>query len=279
MKIPNPLIYTVAEVLGAHYYSHTKLETLFGEHGFPGEPPEGNCVKKCQTWMKRANEECEEHALAMLSDVMAEFMNLDHSEGSDTKPGFDRITQALAKAGLEYDFDGIIPVTPRLQCTPCAAPTNDVQAIPIAMSATTNGNRRFRVALSFPGEQRNYVGEVAAVLEVSHGRDRILYDRFHEAEFARPDLDVYLPNLYRSDSDLICIFLCSDYAQKRFCNLEWRFIRQLIATEDQARIMFLSFDAIAAIPEIGILNGDGYVPIGGRSASEIASLINKRLSL
>lgn len=49
----------------------------------------------------------------------------------------------------------------------------------------------------------------------------MLYDRYHEAEFARPDLDVYLPNLYATESELIVIFLCPDYAKKRWCKLEW----------------------------------------------------------
>jgi hypothetical protein len=139
--------------------------------------------------------------------------------------------------------------------------------------------RRFRVALSFPGERRSFVAQIAANLATAYGRTRVLYDQFHEAEFTQPDLDVYLPNLYRTNSDLICIFLCADYAKKRFCNLEWRFIRQLIASEEQGRIMFLSFDPIAAIPEIGILSGDGYVSIGSRTAEQIAALINERLAL
>jgi hypothetical protein len=34
--IPNPVIAVVAEVLGEHYYSHSKLNTLFMEAGAPG---------------------------------------------------------------------------------------------------------------------------------------------------------------------------------------------------------------------------------------------------
>ena len=214
----------------------------------------------------------------------------------------DIAAEQLAKEGASYDdprwtwcsvvpqhyiecplYSGLSHGSPN-QITPGMENIQGTQARPMHTAPTptaTNSvpHRRFRVALSFPGEQRSYIEKVAALLECVHGRDKILYDRFHEAEFARPDLDVYLPNLYRTSSDLICIFLCSDYSRKRFCNLEWRFIRQLIATEDHARIMFLSFDAIAAIPEIGILNGDGYVSIGTRSAIEISMLIDQRLAL
>jgi len=100
----------------------------------------------------------------------------------------------------------------------------------------------------------------------------------HKADFARPDLDVYLPNLYRTESDLIVLFLCDDYAKKRWCKLEWRFIRQLIATADEGRIMFLSFDNIGAVPEIGILNGDGYLSIAKHSPNEITEFILMRLA-
>jgi len=44
---------------------------------------------------------------------------------------------------------------------------------------------------------------VAGHLTAAFGRDRVLYDKFHEAEFARVGLDVDLPNLYRTQSELI----------------------------------------------------------------------------
>src|SRR2546425_4204093 len=138
-------------------------------------------------------------------------------------------------------------------------------------------NRRFTVALSYPGERREFVSLVAACLSERLGQSKVLYDKYHEAEFAQPDLDVYLPTLYRTASDLIVIFLCDEYALKRWCKLEWRSIRQLLDTAEKSRIMFLSFDEVGAIPEIGILSGDGYAFIGQRSPEEIAGLIFQRL--
>ena len=137
--------------------------------------------------------------------------------------------------------------------------------------------KRFEIALSFPGERRAFVEQIALYLADRFGCERVLYDGYHEAEFARPELDIYLPKLYSEDSELIVIFLCADYARKRWCKLEWRFIRQLIATTEEWRIMFVSFDNIGAVPEIGILSGDGYVEIGSRTSEEIAELVLKRL--
>jgi tetratricopeptide (TPR) repeat protein len=145
------------------------------------------------------------------------------------------------------------------------------------MMGSSNANpRRFAVALSFPGEYRDFISKVADSLAHKLGKERILYDKYHEAEFARPNLDVHLPNLYSTESELIAIFLCNEYKKKRWCNLEWRSIRQLIATADEDRIMFLSFDNVGAIPEIGIYDGDGYVSIGARSPDQIADLILQR---
>ena len=43
-----------------------------------------------------------------------------------------------------------------------------------------------------------------------------------------------------------------------------------------SRIMFLSFDSIGAVPELGIFDGDGYVSIGNRGADAVTNLILQR---
>jgi len=105
-------------------------------------------------------------------------------------------------------------------------------------SATT---RRFSVALSFPGEYRKFMRQVASFLADAFSQERVLYDHYHDAEFSRSDLHIYLPTLYGKESELIVIFLCADYASKPWCKLEWRHISQLISSADAKRIMFFSF--------------------------------------
>ena len=107
------------------------------------------------------------------------------------------------------------------------------------MSRDSAATKRFRVALSFPGEYDDRVRAIAERLAVRFGQNRVLYDKFYDAEFARPDLDVYLPDLYRTQSDLIVVFLCPEYAKKRWCRLELRAVRQLIGSTDSSRIMYL----------------------------------------
>lgn len=137
--------------------------------------------------------------------------------------------------------------------------------------------RRFKVALSFPGEQRTFVERVANDLASVMSRQRVLYDKYHEIEFARLDLDVYLPRLYREDAELIVVFLCPEYKAKRWCGLEWRHIRQNIGGPEASRVMFLSFGDPGDLSELGILKGDGYLNITRRTPQEVAENIRERL--
>lgn len=136
--------------------------------------------------------------------------------------------------------------------------------------------KRFKIALSFPGEHRIFVEQVAARLADQIGHDRVLYDRYYEAEFARPDLDTYLQRLYHDESELIAVFLCADYERKEWCGLEWRAIRDLIKKRQASTVMPLRFDN-TEIP--GLFSTDGYVWIDSRSPQEIADLILQRIGI
>src|ERR1035437_4460180 len=133
--------------------------------------------------------------------------------------------------------------------------------------------KRFRVALSFPGEHRDRVERIADALAAKLGREKVLYEKWHAAEFARPNLSVYLPDLYRRESDLIVIFLCNEY-EKEWCGLEWRACLDLIKRKEYGRLMLLRFDD-AEIP--GLYSIDGYLDIRYVADGEVAASILKRL--
>jgi hypothetical protein len=130
--------------------------------------------------------------------------------------------------------------------------------------------KRFRVALSFPGEHRSRVEKIAEALAAHLGRDKVLYDKWYAAEFARPNLDIYLPKLYHDESDLIAVFLCQEYNEKEWCGLEWRACRDLLKRKQDARLMFLRLDD-ADIP--GLYSIDGYLDIRRMSDAEVADAI------
>jgi hypothetical protein len=142
------------------------------------------------------------------------------------------------------------------------------------MSDSRQGKRRFRVALSYPGEHRPRVENIATILAARLGRDQILYDKWHAAEFARPNLDTYLSKLYHDHSDLIGIFLCQAFNEKEWCGLEWRACRDLLKRKQDDRLMFFRLDD-ADIP--GLYSIDGYLDIRRMSDAEVAAAILQRL--
>lgn len=140
-----------------------------------------------------------------------------------------------------------------------------------------NSKRRFKVALSFPGERRGVVEQVANFLAERFGRDQVLYDKYHEAEFAVTNLDTLLQRLYHDESDLIAAFLCADYEKKEWCGLEWRACRDLINRRHESAVMLFRFDDTKID---GLFpTTDGYIWIGNRSAAAMGDLILKRLEI
>ena len=112
MKIPNSVIYVVGDVLGSWYYSHTKLNTLFGGAGFPGAPPAGNCIQKSQEWLRHANDASDVDPLKLLGCVLVDYMNLDRHDDPRWQDGFRRVSEVLAKNDYAFELNGNIAFIP-----------------------------------------------------------------------------------------------------------------------------------------------------------------------
>lgn len=130
------------------------------------------------------------------------------------------------------------------------------------------------MALSFPGEKRAFIRQVADLLAKEIGQEQVLYDDYLTAELTRPNLDEYLGKLYHEDSELLVPFFCADYEKKEWCGIEWRQMRDILKRKQDDRILPFRFDDA---PIAGVLSIDGYVKIGNRPPSEMAKLILKRI--
>jgi hypothetical protein len=60
------------------------------------------------------------------------------------------------------------------------------------MDSTDKKMRRFAVALSFPGEHRRFVRNVALKLAEELRRERVFFDEWYEAEIRGSDADLKL---------------------------------------------------------------------------------------
>lgn len=130
--------------------------------------------------------------------------------------------------------------------------------------------------MSFPGEHRKRIEKIAKALAAKLGKEKVLYDKWHEAEFARPNLDTYLQKLYHEQSQLLVFFLCKAYSEKEWCGLEWRVGRDLLKHGEDDRLMFLRVDQADVS---GIYSIDGYSDISKKTDSQVVNLILERLDL
>lgn len=143
------------------------------------------------------------------------------------------------------------------------------------MSSETN-LKRFRIAFSFAGEKRDFVEATAKILAQRFGEERILYDKFHEAEFARFNLGIYLPKLYGEQSELIVPVLCDNYDQKRWTGWEWGHIYGLLTNVDGHRVMPSRFEYANAD---GLSPTAGFIELDNKTPQQFATRILERLAI
>lgn len=138
--------------------------------------------------------------------------------------------------------------------------------------------KRFRVAMSFPGSRRPFVKEVVDLLVPALKQQHILYDHFNKTEFGRRDLDIYLPQLYRSESELVVVFASKDYAERDWCGLEWAQMRSVLKDihSNPWALLVAKFEDVE-LP--GFPDVHGYVSIAAMTAREVADMIIERLMM
>jgi hypothetical protein len=134
---------------------------------------------------------------------------------------------------------------------------------------------RFLISISFAGEIRPFIHDVATRLAELIGQEKVLYDRFHEAEFSRARLNRYLPRLYHDETELAVAVFSSAYPEREWCGLEWDALFDLIAQKKDAKVMLSRFNH--AQPEG--LYGAGFCELDDRSVDDCVRLILERLAL
>lgn len=136
-------------------------------------------------------------------------------------------------------------------------------------------DKRFRIAFSFAGEKRDFVSQVAAILAKQFGEDKILYDKYHEAEFARYDLGIYLTKLYRDESDLVVAVICPNYDEKLWTGWEWVAIYAQLSKKTGAKVMLCRFE-YADVD--GLYDAAAFVELDHKTPEQAANLILERLA-
>jgi hypothetical protein len=111
VRLSRALCAVVGEVLPG---SHPTLDALFINSGAPGEPPALAHHSKWKEWLFRAGQDPAVDSLAVLGNVLEEFMDLAPKEGTpeydEWKAKRERVERALEENGLRYyRFGRVLP--------------------------------------------------------------------------------------------------------------------------------------------------------------------------
>ncbi len=130
----------------------------------------------------------------------------------------------------------------------------------------------FDIALSFAGEDRQYVDNVANILK-SKGVS-VFYDKFEEANLWGKNLYDYLSDIYQNKARYTIMFVSKHYNKKLWTNHERQAMQSRAFQENQEYILPARFDE-TEIP--GLLPTIGYIPLTDKAPNDFAEIIFKKL--
>lgn len=130
----------------------------------------------------------------------------------------------------------------------------------------------YDVCLSFAGEQRKYVEEVAREL-VAHGV-RVFFDDYEKAELWGKDLYSHLDEIYQHLCRYCILFASREYADKVWTNHERRGAQARALQEKQEYILPARFDDT---PIPGLPDTVHYIDLRQTSPSKLSALVVQKL--
>ncbi len=130
----------------------------------------------------------------------------------------------------------------------------------------------FDVALSFAGEEREYVEQVARILE--DAGVRVFYDSYYEAEMWGKNLLGHFDEVYRKQARFCVMFISASYKRKLWTNHERESAQAKAFQQHQEYILPVRFDD-TEIP--GVLPTVKYIDARVTTPSELAALILEKL--
>lgn len=157
-----------------------------------------------------------------------------------------------------------------IRSTSTVTPTAQPQKAPARSKQPPD--ERYDVALSFAGEDRAYVEEVAAALKARGVK--VFYDAYEKANMWGKNLVEHLADVYQKRSRFVVMFISKHYVEKAWPTHERRHAqaRALVAKEEY--ILPARFDD-TEVP--GMTTTVGYVDLRGLPAETLTDLIMAKL--
>lgn len=131
----------------------------------------------------------------------------------------------------------------------------------------------YHIALSFAGEDRDYVEKVAIQLRAAGVE--VFYDLFEEADLWGKDLYAHLSEVYQKKAIYTVIFVSAAYRDKLWPNHERRNAQARAFSEGSEYILPALFDKTVEIP--GLLKTTGHIDLTKKAPEQLADLIIEKL--
>jgi TIR domain-containing protein len=137
---------------------------------------------------------------------------------------------------------------------------------------TRRGGFDYDVALSFAGEDRPYVEQVATFLKAAGVK--VFYDRFEEVSLWGKNLYDHLSEVYGKRARYTVMFISQHYAKKVWTNHERESAQARALEENSECILPARFDD-TKVP--GLRSTVGYLSLHGRDPKDLADLIAQKV--
>ncbi len=134
--------------------------------------------------------------------------------------------------------------------------------------------REYDIALSFAGEDRDYVRKVAQILD--NAGIKVFYDEFETASLWGKDLYAHLQKVYRDKAKFTIMFCSQHYAEKAWTNLERRSAQERAFLENSEYILPAKFDD-TEIP--GLPKTVAYIDLTDMPPYKLCSIIGEKLGV
>ncbi len=140
------------------------------------------------------------------------------------------------------------------------------------MSEIQLNNYNYDIALSFAGENRDYVEEVAKTLKV-YGV-RVFYDKFEEHTLWGKNLIDYLQEIYKNKAKYTVMFISEHYAKKAWTTHERKSMQERAYRESEEYILPARFDN-TEIP--GLYSTVSYIDLNFKTPYEFTKVILQKI--
>lgn len=216
-------------------------------------------------WTQWVNEQVEQYNQSILTNVQPQIAArqqlISQSQQQVNGLGF-KIREKKPAA------EELIPPSSR-----AAKPVNTAKKNISSTAKVGADEQKFDVALSFAGEDREYVSVVAHLL-----REKgisVFYDDFNKAELWGKNLIDHLGKIYAESSRFIVMFISKHYAIKDWPNHERKFAQDRALRMQEDCILPARFDDT----EIkGMPGSVGYINLQETSPEELVDLIIQKIS-